>query len=201
MRSIIEKKKSPLAALYAKPPKVKLLSVFVVFLVISLFGFLLLSRHAHTQAFQMMMQKTQLESEITQQSKVYEELRYFAKNSATAQQEYDALLKTFPSQAHLDDVLAEITKIGTQDGVKFISFQPQAEVKHDYYAEAPVDISVVGGFHHLAKFLSDIANLSKTAIVVNQFTLAQTDKQDNTLSLNCVATIYYALFTPTEVTP
>lgn len=201
MRNLIEKKKSPLTALYTQPPAVKLLSVFLLFLVILLVGILFLIRHAHAQSLQMAIQKAQLESEVTQQSKVYEELRYFSKNSVAAQKEYDALLQAFPSQTHIDDVLSDITKIGTQDAVKFISFKPQTDMTHDYYAAVPVDISVVGGFHPVAKFLSDIANLSGSVIVVNQFTMMHMDKQDDLLSLNFIATLYHTLPTSTEVTP
>jgi len=66
-----------------------------------------------------------------------------------------------PEEKEVAALLSKVTIAGQQSGVKFTLFKPNPPVDRDYYVEHPVEVSVVGGFHEVAAFLSEIANLSR----------------------------------------
>ena len=65
-----------------------------------------------------------------------------------------------PEEKEVASLLSKVTIAGQQSGVKFVLFKPNPPVDRGYYSEHPVEVSVVGGFHEIAAFLSEIANLS-----------------------------------------
>ena len=66
-----------------------------------------------------------------------------------------------PEGREVASLLSKVTIAGQQSGVKFTLFKPGQPVDRQYYVEHPVEVGVVGGFHEVATFLSEIANLSR----------------------------------------
>jgi len=66
-----------------------------------------------------------------------------------------------PEEKEVAALLSKVTIAGQQSGVKFTLFKPNPPVDRNYYVEHPAEVSVVGGFHEVAAFLSEIANLSR----------------------------------------
>lgn len=198
MRNVVIRKKSPLTKLYLLPPIIKLLIALGLLIVICTVGVLILKQQSKTELEQAKNKKEQLEKEVISKSRSYGELVYYSKNTAVAKKQYDALLKTFPPGSKIDTLLSDITKLGTEGGLKFVSFRPQPEVVKKYYAAVPVEIDLVGSFHQLALFLSGIANLPGSVVGVDKFKLEHS--KDGMLTLNLVATLYHTLPNSPEVT-
>lgn len=200
MRNVISRKRSPLVRLYLLPPIAKFLLALSVFLVICSAGFLVLRQQSLDTLSKTKARKERLEKEVAEQARTRGELLYYSKNTHVARQQYTTLLKQFPSESEVSNLLANITKLGIATGLKFISFKPQAEKNNGYYVTLPVDISVQGHFHSAAKFLSDIANLPGSVVIVNQFSMTHPDKKSSIITLNFMATLYHTLPTSAEVT-
>jgi len=66
-----------------------------------------------------------------------------------------------PEEKEVASLLSKVTIAGQQAGVKFTLFKPQPAKDAEFYTEYPVEVSVVGGYHEAAAFLSEIANLSR----------------------------------------
>lgn len=188
--------------LYLLRPFLKMLLAVGVFFIVSLIGFSYLKKQAALESSQLRMRKVLLEKEVYEGAKARGEMKYISSHSDAVKVRYQNVLKSFPTESQVSELLANITKIGTDDGLKFISFTPKAAVLHEYYAETPVEISVIGTFHQLAKFLSSIANLSNSVVAVNQFSMtraAGSDVTSDQLSLQFTATIYYVLPNAAEI--
>lgn len=71
------------------------------------------------------------------------------------------LEKQLPSKAELDAVLSEINHAGVGRGAQLVLFKPGETVVREYYAELPIEVRVVGSYHDLGAFASDLANLSR----------------------------------------
>lgn len=199
MRSTIARKRSSFVRIYLLPPIAKFLLALLVFLSICTAGYFFLKTHSLAELSKSKIRKEKLEKEVAEQAKTRGELLYYSKHTNAAQQQYVSLLKQFPSESEVSDLLANITKLGTETGLKFISFKPQAEKNNGYYVTVPVDIVVRGHFHNAAKFLSDIANLPGSVVVVNKFSMTHADKQGSVITLDFVATLYHTLPTSVEV--
>jgi type IV pilus assembly protein PilO len=83
-------------------------------------------------------------------------------------QEYvNQLEKQLPGKAEMDALLSDINQAGIGRGLQFELFKPgQIEIK-EYYAELPIAIKVVGRYHDMGTFASDVANLSRIVTLHN----------------------------------
>lgn len=70
-----------------------------------------------------------------------------------------------PDRAGMDALLADINRAGVALGLQFELFQPQAATVGAYLAEIPVHLRIVGGYHDLARFLAELAALSRVVAV------------------------------------
>ena len=67
----------------------------------------------------------------------------------------------------MDALLSDINQAGVGRGLDFELFKPgQTNVK-EYYAELPITIKLVGKYHDLGAFASDIANLPRIVTLNN----------------------------------
>jgi type IV pilus assembly protein PilO len=99
--------------------------------------------------------------------------------------EYVATLeKQLPSKAEMDALLSDINQAGLGRGLQFELFKPGQVVVKDYYAELPIDIKVVGNYHDVGAFTSDIANLPRI-VTLNNMSLAT--NKEGVLTLEAVA--------------
>ncbi len=89
-----------------------------------------------------------------------------------AQAQVDALQRQLPGRADIDALLSEINQAGLARGLQFELFKPGKEQLFDDYAELPIDIRLTGGFHALAGFASDVANLSRI-VTLDRIAIAQ----------------------------
>ena len=80
------------------------------------------------------------------------------------------LEKQLPSKAEMDALLSDINQAGLGRSLQFDLFRPgQVSVK-EYYAELPISVRVVGRYHDIGAFASDIANLSRI-VTLNNLTI------------------------------
>lgn len=76
-----------------------------------------------------------------------------------------ALLRQLPNKSEMDSLLTDINQAGIGRGLEFDLFRPGNEVKSDFYATLPVTIKVVGGYHDLGNFVSDVAKLPRIVTI------------------------------------
>ncbi|TXH92928.1 MAG: type 4a pilus biogenesis protein PilO [Pseudomonas sp.] len=74
---------------------------------------------------------------------------------------FGALLRQLPSDTEVPGLLEDITRIGLDSGLEFEEIKLQPEVVQQFYVELPIQISVVGGYHDLATFVSGAASLPR----------------------------------------
>ena len=77
------------------------------------------------------------------------------------EQQVIKLERQLPNNAEMDALLSDINQAGIARGLQFELFKPGQVQLHDYFAELPVDIKLVGNFHALAGFTSDLAQLPR----------------------------------------
>lgn len=106
------------------------------------------------------------------------------KQREQVQQYVTQLEKQLPSKAEMDALLSDINNAGLGRGLQFELFRPGQIAVKDYYAELPITIRVVGRYHDIGAFASDIANLSRI-VTLNNLTISP--KSDGTLILDSTA--------------
>jgi len=105
-------------------------------------------------------------------------LEAYRKQLADIEQSFGAMLKQLPNRSEMEALLSDINQAGLGRGLQFELFKPAgAEIMSDFYAELPIPIKVVGNYHDIGAFASDVSQLSRI-VTLNNLGLA-TDKEGN----------------------
>ncbi|NMG03122.1 type 4a pilus biogenesis protein PilO [Azoarcus taiwanensis] len=101
--------------------------------------------------------------------------------------QFGALLRQLPNRAEMDSLLSEINQAGLGRGLLFELFKPGSDVVRDFYAEMPIEIRIIGSYHDLGEFASDVARMPRIVTLGN---LSMQKQDDNLLRLEARATTY-----------
>ena len=96
------------------------------------------------------------------------------------------LEKQLPSKAEMDALLSDINQAGIGRGLQFDLFRPGQSTVKNYYAELPISIRLVGNYHDIASFTSDIASLPRI-VTLNNLTIAMPSQATTPLTLEATA--------------
>ena len=82
--------------------------------------------------------------------------------------QFGALLKQLPNRSQMDALLVDINQAGLGRGLQFELFKPAAnEAVSDFYAELPIQVKVLGTYHDMGAFASDVGQLSRIVTLNN----------------------------------
>ncbi|GHD66350.1 type 4a pilus biogenesis protein PilO [Jeongeupia chitinilytica] len=133
----------------------------------------------------------QLKTEFLDKKKKAVNLEAYRQQLLEIQQSFGALLKQLPNKSEMETLLTEVNQAGVGRGLQFELFKPGTEVKTAELAELPIDIRIVGSFHDLAAFVSDVAQLSRIVTLGN--IQLSNGKDSDTLVMQAVAKTYRSL--------
>ena len=86
--------------------------------------------------------------------------------------QFGALLKQLPNKSQMDALLVDINQAGLGRGLQFELFKPAAqESARDFYTELPIQLKVIGSYHDIGAFASDIGGLSRI-VTLNDIALS-----------------------------
>jgi type IV pilus assembly protein PilO len=114
-------------------------------------------------------------------------LEEYRRQLAETDRQFGALLKQLPNRAEMDSLLSDINQAGLGRGLQFELFKPGSDVVKDFYAEMPIDVRIIGAYHDLGAFASDVARMPRIVTLSN----IAIDKQDEgVLKLEAKAITY-----------
>ncbi len=87
----------------------------------------------------------------------------------------NTLNKQLPSKAEMDALLSDINQAGVGRGLQFELFKPGTVAVKEYYAELPISVKVLGQYHDIGQFTSDIANMPRI-VTLGNVNIVQMDK-------------------------
>ncbi len=112
-------------------------------------------------------QEAQLKTQYTDKLKQAVNLDALRKQKEQVGQFVSQLEKQLPSKAEMDALLSDINQAGVGRGAQLMLFKPGQTLVREYYAELPISVRVVGNYHDLGSFASDIANLARIVTLNN----------------------------------
>ena len=162
--------------------KVKLLALAALFLVpLALFYFLLYSPKTAEQE-RLNGEISKVEDEIR---KAEAAVRNLAKHQAEleeTQRKFDKTVVMLPKTQEIPDLLRNISDLGKTTGLEFISFVPAQEIQKDFYAEIPINITLLGPYHNVGGFLDKVSKLDRI-VTVNNIQMAQPKEEGSEILL------------------
>jgi type IV pilus assembly protein PilO len=103
---------------------------------------------------------------------------------------FGALLRQLPGKTEVPNLLVDISQTGLSAGLEEKLFQPQSEVKKDFYAELPIKISLTGSYHQFGEFVSGIAALPRIVTLHDIEIKSATKDAYDQLTLDLTAKTY-----------
>jgi type IV pilus assembly protein PilO len=99
--------------------------------------------------------------------------------------QFGALLRQLPDKSQMDALLVDINQAGLGRGLQFDLFKPAAgDIVREFYAELPISVKVVGTYHDMGAFASDVGQLSRI-VTLNDVTIST--QKDGNLTMDATA--------------
>lgn len=117
---------------------------------------------------------------------------------AQMQQSFGTMLRQLPGETEIPNLIVDISQTGLAAGLEEKLFEPQGEIRKDFYAEKPIKIQLAGSYHELANFASSVAALPRIVTLHDIQIQPSTDEQFDRLSLDVTAKTYRYLEEETE---
>lgn len=109
---------------------------------------------------------------------------------AQMEQSFGAMLRQLPGETEIPSLIVDISQTGLAAGLKEKLFVPQSEIPKDFYAEKPITISLSGGYHEIANFVSGIASLPRIVTLHNINITPEDPSNYDMLTLQVTAKTY-----------
>jgi type IV pilus assembly protein PilO len=88
----------------------------------------------------------------------------------------ETLKRQLPGKKEIPDLLDQISNIGIQAGLKFLTFKPKSEKAEDFYALVPVKLKMLGPFHNLVSFFDQVRRMPRI-ITISDLTISRYKKR------------------------
>jgi type IV pilus assembly protein PilO len=160
-------------------------SVFVLIIVIFIF---LLYKPKLADISKLKKELDTLDQKLTVAKKNAADLKKFQAMMEEAEVQFKTAMKALPEKEEIPSLLTSISRSGQDVGLEFLLFQPKKELRKEFYAEIPVAMTVVGGYHNLAVFFDKVARLSRIVNIKN-ISMGRI-KNSQKLNTSCTAVTY-----------
>ena len=110
--------------------------------------------------------KKQFEAKVVQVSGFNDALQ----RMQALQTAWGQVIEQLPNEAHIPGLLDEVSRIGMTSGLSIEHMQWLPEAQHPFYTELPLHITLSGGYHEFALFVSAIEHLPRI-VTLHDFTL------------------------------
>ena len=144
------------------PLVVHIAAVVAAFVALSiLLTYLLVWQDMSTQLDKEKSEEQGLRSEFKTKHAKAVNLAVYKQQLQDIERSFGALLRQLPGKTEVPNLLVDISQTGSSAGLQQKLFQPQPEVKKDFYAEQPIKIRLTGSYHQFGEFVSGIAALPR----------------------------------------
>lgn len=113
-------------------------------------------------------------------------LEEYRRQLAEIDRSFGALLQQLPNRSEMGDLLVDINKAAQSRGLSVELFKPGSEAMRDFYAEVPITLTLLGGYHDIGAFTGDIAKLPRI-VTLNDINLTLAPGKDGSLILRTTA--------------
>src|SRR5688572_21111553 len=163
----------------------KILVLLLIVIGIPVGGFFGINQGQIEELEQGQQKETKLKEEYVNKKKQAINLDLHRQQLREIDTQFGALLKQLPNKSQMDALLVDINQAGLGRGLQFELFKPAAnETRREFYAELPIQVKVLGTYHDMGAFASDVGQLSRIVTLNN---VAINAGKDGNLMMDAVA--------------
>jgi type IV pilus assembly protein PilO len=170
------------------PWPVKILTFIAIFAIILVGAYFIFYQGQQEELGREEKKEQDLRGTFIEKQKLAVNLEAYQQQRNEIEASFGALLKQLPTKSEVDALIIDINQAGLGRGLQFELFKPnQAENLTEFYAERPINLKVVGNYHDLGAFASDVAKLPRIVLLND---LKVDNLKDGQLSMEAVAKTY-----------
>ena len=159
------------------PPAVKAVLLAFIFIVVMVLGYYFLWTDTFTALDTAKAKEDELRKVFLDKQAQAVNLEGYKQQMVEIEKTFGALLKQLPDKSQMDGLLTDINQAGLARGLEFDLFKPGQETQSEFYAEMPISIKVIGKYHDLGAFATDISKLSRI-VTLNDISVAVKEVKD-----------------------
>src|SRR5207344_1169296 len=134
----------------------------IIFLVVALFAaYYFVWQNQRPELLRAQQEEQELRQTFEQKQRKAANFEAYKEQLKDIERSFGALLRQLPGKTEVPSLLVDISQTGLAAGLQEKLFQPQPEVKKDFYAELPIKIRLSGSYHQFGEFVSGIAALPR----------------------------------------
>jgi len=147
------------------PASVRFVILGVLLAIILTIGYFLLIQ-AKTEQLEMVQGlENRLRAQFEQKQAKAANLEAYEAQLAEMQELLETMFRQLPGRTEMDKLLVDVSQTALGAGIDVQLFQPNAEAFHDFYAERPISVRMLGDYHQFGEFVSGVASLPRVVIL------------------------------------
>ena len=147
------------------PASVRYLILTFLLIVILVIGYFLLIK-AKTEQLELVQRlENTLRIDFEAKQAKAASLEAYEAQLAEMQELLETMFRQLPSRTEMDKLLVDVSQTALGAGIDVQLFQPNAEAFHDFYAERPISVRMLGDYHQFGEFVSGVASLPRVVIL------------------------------------
>ncbi len=152
---------------------------FLLVIIIAIGYFLLIK--AKTEQLEIVQKKEiGLRIEFENKQEKAANLEEYEVQLAEMQELLETMFRQLPSKTEMDKLLVDVSQTALAAGIDVQLFQPRGETHHDFYAERPISVRMLGDYHQFGEFVSGVASLPRVVILtMHDISLRRANERDN----------------------
>lgn len=161
------------------PASVRYVILGFLLAIILVIGYFLLIK-AKTEQLEMVQKlELNLRAEFEQKQAKAANLEAYEAQLAEMQELLETMFRQLPSRTEMDKLLVDVSQTALGAGIDVQLFQPNAEAYHDFYAERPISVRMLGDYHQFGEFVSGVASLPRVVILtMHDIALRRANERD-----------------------
>ena len=108
-----------------------------------------------------------LSKELNESRAITRDLQKFKDQIAHLNEELKDALTQLPNEKEIPEILKNISSLGKESYLEFTLFRPKSEVPEQFYAKVPIELILLGSYHHTGLFFDRVSKLPRIINVVD----------------------------------
>ena len=147
------------------PTSVRYVILGFLLVIILVIGYFLLVKSKIEQLEMVQKLELSLRAEFEQKQAKAANLEAYEAQLAEMEELLETMFRQLPSRTEMDKLLVDVSQTALGAGIDVQLFQPNAEAYHDFYAERPISVRMLGEYHQFGEFVSGVASLPRVVIL------------------------------------
>lgn len=167
------------------PTSVRYVILGFLLAIILVIGYFLMIKAKVEQLEMVEKLELSLRAEFEQKQAKAANLEAYEAQLAEMEELLETMFRQLPSRTEMDKLLVDVSQTALGAGIDVQLFQPNAEAYHDFYAERPISVRMLGDYHQFGEFVSGVAALPRVVILtMHDIALRRANERDIGASRN-----------------